>query len=108
MLVRIAGEDDPAIVLFDECEQLQHLFAADLPGLIHEDDCAMRHGTSRDKRTDRLRASEAVAFQIGDLLALRREDLNRVTCRFESGFDFAQRETFTRASTAAKKRHKII
>jgi len=64
--------------------------------------------TPRQKRTDRLCADKTVALQIGDLLALRREDLNRVTCRFESGFDFPQRETFTRASTAAKQRHKII
>jgi len=36
MLVCVAGEDDPAIVLFNECEQPQHLFAANLSSFVHE------------------------------------------------------------------------
>jgi hypothetical protein len=35
VLVCVAREDDAAIALFDEREQLQHLLSADLTGFIH-------------------------------------------------------------------------
>src|SRR5271170_6301007 len=100
MLMCVAGKDDSTIVFPDKREQLQHLFAANLPGLVHEDDCAARHGTPREKCTDSLRADETVAFQIGDLLALRCEDLDNMACLFERGLNFPQRETFARPCPA--------
>ncbi len=61
----------------------------------------------REKSTDRFRAGEAVTFQIGDLLALRREDMDDLTSFGESGFDFAQGITFARPRAAAKQRDEI-
>ena len=61
----------------------------------------------REKSTDRFRAGEAIAFQIGDLLALRCEDVNDLTGFGESGFDFPQGKTFARPRAAAKQRDEI-
>ena len=61
----------------------------------------------REKSTDRFRAGEAVTFQIGDLLALRCEDMDNLTGFGESGFDFPQGITFARPRPAAKQRDKI-
>jgi hypothetical protein len=61
----------------------------------------------REKSTDRFRAGEAIALQIGDLLALRREDMNGLTSFGESGIDFTQGKTFARPRPAAKQRDEI-
>ena len=61
----------------------------------------------REKSTDGLCAGKAVPFQIGDLLALRCEDLDGMTGLIESGFDFPQRKTFARPRAAAKQRDEI-
>ena len=55
-----------------------------------------------------LSADHSIPFQINDLLALWREDLNHVTCCFESGFDFPQRVALARASAAAKQGDEIM
>ena len=61
----------------------------------------------REKSTDRFRAGEAIALQIGDLLALRREDMDDLTSFGESGFDFAQGIALARPRPAAKERDEI-
>jgi len=43
VLARVPGQNETAIVFFDERQQFFHLFTADLPGLIHDDDRAARH-----------------------------------------------------------------
>src|ERR1039457_1759328 len=90
MLMRVAGQDDAALICLNVIQQLQHLLPADLSGLVHDDDRAPPHGTMREKSTDRFRAGEAIMFQIGDLLALRCEDMDNLTSFGESGFDFTQ------------------
>src|ERR1035438_7324916 len=107
MLARVAGQNDTALIGLNVIQQLQHLLAADLSGLVHKDDRATPHGTMREKSTDRFRAGEAVMFQIGDLLALRREDMDDLTSFGESGFDFTQGITFARPRPAAKQRDEI-
>jgi hypothetical protein len=56
---------------------LQHLFAADLSGLIHDDDRAARIMERCVRKALTVCAPmKSVAFQIGDLLALWCEDLD--------------------------------
>ena len=108
MLVRVAGQNDAPLIDLNVIQQSQHLFPADLSGLVHEDDRTTPHGLLREKSTDRLRAGEAIAFQIGDLLALRREDMDDPMRFDESGFDFAQGIAFARPRPAAKERDEIF
>src|ERR1035438_9191240 len=107
MLMRVAGQDDASLIDLNVIKQLQHLLAADLSGLVHKDDRAAPHGTVREKSTDRFRAGEAIALQIGDLLALRREDVNGLTSFGESGFNFTQGIALARSRAAAKQGDKI-
>src|SRR5476651_843127 len=107
MLMRVAGQDDAPLIDLNVIKQLQHLLPADLSGLVHDDDRATPHGLLREKSTDGLRASKAIALQISNLLSLRREDMNDLTSFGESGFDFAQGITFARPCPAAKQRDEI-
>ena len=108
MLVRVAGQDDAPLIDLNVIKQLQHLLATDLAGLVHEDDRATPHGTVCEKSTDRFRTSEAIALQIGDLLALRCEDVNDLTRSGKSGSDFPQGIALARPRSAAKQGNEIM
>src|SRR5207302_10414903 len=66
-----------------------------------------RHGTEREKGADSLRAGKAVPFQVGDLLPLRGEHLNRAAGSFERSLDFPEREAFSSAGAATKQGDEI-
>src|ERR1035438_6839439 len=102
MLMRVARQDDPALDSLNEREQFQHLLPADLGRLIHNNNRPARQKILLEQSTDGLCAGKAIPFQIGDLLALRCEDLNGMTGLNESGFDFKQRKTFACPCTATK------
>jgi len=88
MLMRVAGENDPALDSLNEREQFQHLLPADLARLIHNNNRPASQEILLEQSTDGLCAGKAVSFQISDLLALRCDDVNNMTGLIESGFDF--------------------
>ncbi len=58
-------------------------------------------------RTDSLRTTKAVLFQVHDLLPLRGDDCDRATGLLKSAVHFTQRVTLARAGPAAKQGDKI-
>ncbi len=43
MLARVAGENETPAIFADHFQKQVHLFPADLPGLVHDDDRALQH-----------------------------------------------------------------
>src|SRR5438093_3131863 len=107
MLPRVAGEDDTAAVPFDARQQLQHLFAADLSSLVHDNNRLTRHGTACEKRADRFGAGESVAFQVRHLLTLWGENLNLAALSLERRMHFPKRVTLAGSGAAPEQRHEI-
>jgi len=107
MLMRVAGENDPALDSLNEREQFQHLLPADLARLIHNNNRPASQEILLEQSTDGLCAGKAVTFQIGDLLALGGEDLHDMTGSVESLFDFPKGKTFARPCAAAKQGDEI-
>ena len=62
MLARVAGKNHPRIPLARQPEQLGHLAAANLPGLIHHDDRALSQFTLDQKIGNRRRRRKIRLF----------------------------------------------
>ncbi len=107
VLARVTGENDPAAVPFDERQQFQHLFAADLSGLVHQDNRVTSHGTAREKGTDCFGAGEPVSFQVSHLLTLWSEHLNRTALLLERRMHLPEGVTLARSCTTPEQRHEI-
>lgn len=107
VLARVTGENDSTVVPFHERQQLQHVFAADLSGFIHEDDGVTRHGSACEKGADRFRAVEPVSFQVHHLLTLRREDLNWAALSIERRMNFPKGVRFAGTSPTPEQGHEI-
>ena len=74
MLSCITGKNHPRIPLASQLQQLVHLAASDLAGLIHHDDRTGGQFTLDQKIGNRRWRRESRAFHVHDLLTLRRED----------------------------------
>ena len=107
MLAGVAGQDDPATVVVDVVKKLLHLLRPNLPGLIHDDDRTTRQLLLREEFAHGLRAGHSVTLEVDDLLALRRDDLQRVAGGSQAIRHFPERVTFSRARAAAKQGHEI-
>ncbi len=107
MLARVAGENYPAFVGLNPVKEGVHLLAADLPGLIHKDDCPTRQVTAREKGADGFDVLQTVFLQVHHLLSLRRDDLNDVTSFPKSTLHFTQGKRFSCPCTASKKGQEI-
>src|SRR5438477_117674 len=107
MQSRIDGENEAPFVLPNVQKESQHLFAADLAGLVHEDDRTASRGAAREEGADRLSANKTVTFQIGDLLTLRSEHFHIAAVSLERPLHFPECAALSRACTATEQRDEI-
>ena len=107
MLARVAGAEDASAIFFHATQECLHLLRAELAGFIDDHHSPVEHGFPNEEFADRLRACETRCFQVNHLLALWRDDVNRVARAFETALDLTQREALAGASSPTKQRQEI-
>ena len=95
------------VSFFHEPQKIHHLLSANLPGLVHDHDSALRQSATQNEFGDRLDIVKPVAIEIDYLLPLRGDRFGDMSGEPQRFLDATQHETLPGACSAAEKCHEV-
>ena len=107
MLASVARENYPAFIGFRQAQELVHLLAADLTGLIDKDHTSSGEVPVRQNRADGLGTMKTIPCHVHDLLPLRSDDRDRSPGLLQRAEYFPQRIALAGAGSTTKQGDKV-
>ena len=102
MLPRVTRQNHAGIVLAGQTQEFEHLPAANLSGLVHDNQRAGNHFALEQKICDRGWRRKPGLFHVHDLLALRRENDHAPSGQLNRLNEITENKTFTCAGAATE------